>query len=445
MPFVLQTLDKYPRLPASRLYEMIKQRGYPGGADYFRCVVAQHRPRKAAEAYLRLRTLVGEQAQVDWAHFGTITTGTSRRKLFAFVMVLSYSRQVFLRYYLSAAMPSFLRGHVDAFAFFGGVPRTLLYDNLKSAVLERSGDAIRFHPTLLALAGHYHFVPRPVAIGRGNEKGRVERAISYIRSSFFPARTFADLADLNRQAEEWMVGLSAQRRCPEDRQRTVAEVFQEERPKLLGLPATPFPTEELLQAHVGKTPYVRFDLNDYSVPASYARRNLLVSASLGQVRVLDGSVVVASHPRCWDRDKQIESPEHVRELVEFKHKAREHRGMDLLHHAVPSCDQLLRQAAERGTNLGGTTIGLLRLLEAFGAEALERAVAQALASGTPHLRAVHHLLDQERQKTGQPPPVRLVLSDPRLHNQSVKTHCLSAYDELRKNTDEDDNQQSPSC
>ncbi len=133
--------------------------------------------RPKAEAYLRLRTLPGEQAQIDWAHFGYLEIGRARRPLMAFVMVLSYSRQIFLRFFLDARMENFLRGHVAAFeAWQGGVPRVLLYDNLKSAVLERRGDAIRFHPTLLGFAGHYRYEPRPVAIARGNEKGRVERA-----------------------------------------------------------------------------------------------------------------------------------------------------------------------------------------------------------------------------------------------------------------------------
>ncbi len=108
----------------------------------------------------------------------------------AFVMVLSWSRQIFLRFYLNQQMESFLRGHVAAFEAWQGLPRVLLYDNLKSAVLERQGDAIRFHPTLLALSAHYRFEPRPVAVARGNEKGRVERAIRYIRDNFFAGRHF---------------------------------------------------------------------------------------------------------------------------------------------------------------------------------------------------------------------------------------------------------------
>jgi len=145
----------------------------------------------------------GDQAQVDWAHFGKLQIGRALRPLWVFVMVLSYSRRLFLRFFPGASMPFFVRGHVEAFADFGGVPRVLLYDNLKSAVIERHGDAIRFHPTRLEMSARYRFEPRPVAVARGNEKGRVERAIRYIREAFFAARGYADLADLNRQAGEW--------------------------------------------------------------------------------------------------------------------------------------------------------------------------------------------------------------------------------------------------
>jgi transposase len=170
LPFVRETLTQFPQLTASRLYAMVRERGYSGGPDHFRHLIAHYRPRPQPEAYLRLRTLPGEQAQVDWGHFGQFRIGQATRTLMAFVMVLSYSRQIFLRFYLDARMSNFLRGHVAAFEAWNGLPRVLLYDNLKSAVLERQGEAIRFHPTLLALAAHYRFEPRPVAVARGNEK-----------------------------------------------------------------------------------------------------------------------------------------------------------------------------------------------------------------------------------------------------------------------------------
>lgn len=146
------------------------------------------RPR-GAEAYLRLATLPGEQAQVDWPDFGKVQVGRETRKLTAFVIVLSWSRALFVRFFYDARMPSFLAGHVHAFAYFGAAARVVLYDNLKSAVLERQGDAICLHPTLFELAGHYRYEPRLVAPRRGNEKGRVERAIRYLRDAFFAGRT----------------------------------------------------------------------------------------------------------------------------------------------------------------------------------------------------------------------------------------------------------------
>jgi transposase len=257
---------------------MVHERGYRGSPEHFRHVIAGMRPRPAAEAFLRLRTLAGEQAQVDWGHFGHLQVGRARRPLMAFVMVLSYSRRIFLRFFLDARMDSFLRGHVEAFVAFGGVARVILYDNLESAVLERVGDAVRFNPELLGFAAHHCYEPRPVAIARGNEKGRVERGIRYIREAFFAAREFADLDELNAQARVWCEGQASDRRWPEDGALSVREAFEAERASLLALPEREFALGERLAVDVGKTPYVRFDLNDYTVPHTHVRRTLAVLA-----------------------------------------------------------------------------------------------------------------------------------------------------------------------
>ena len=438
LPFMLATLTKYPRLPASRLFQMVKERGYKGAPDHFRSLVARHRPRPASEAYLRLRTLAGEQAQVDWADFGKILVDGGERRLFAFVMVLSYSRHLFLRFFMSAAMGAFLQGHVEAFEFFGGVAREILYDNLKSAVLERVGDAIRFHPTLLELSSHYRYLPKPVAVARGNEKGRVERAIRYARTNFFPARKFRDLADLNAQADQWVQTVAATRPCPEDHSRSVADVFSEEKPSLLALPGEPFPAEERLAVHAGKTPYVRFDLNDYSIPHDRVRRTLTVCASSTTVRVMDGPELIATHSRCWGKGKQIEDASHIQSLVDYKRKAREHRGMDLLHHACPSCKPFFAVVAERGGNLGATTVGLTRLLDGFGAQALESALVIANERGADHLGALRQILDQDRHARNQPPPVHLDLPEHvRQRSRAVRAHALSSYDSIRRSEADD--------
>jgi len=437
LPFIRQTLETFPTLTASRLYAMARERGYGGSPDHFRHLIACHRPRPKAEAYLRLRSLPGEQAQVDWAHFGHLQIGRARRPLMAFVMVLSYSRQIFLRFFLDARMESFLRGHVGAFAAWHGVPRVLLYDNLKSAVLERHGAAIRFHPTLLGFAGHYRYEPRPVAVARGNEKGRVERAIRYVRDSFFAARSFVDLDDLNAQAETWCIGPAADRRCPDEPQRTVRAVFAEEAGRLLALPDNPAPLLERVTVSVGKTPYVRFDLNDYSIPHTHVRRVLSVLADPHEVRIVDGAEVLAVHRRSYDKGAQIEAAAHVQALVEQKRAARQHRATDRLARAVPASQTLLARAAERGANLGAITSALIRLLDRNSAADLQAAILEALERDVPHPNAVRLALERRREQRGQAPQVDLALPEHvQRRDAPVLPHALETYDQLKERSDD---------
>lgn len=412
---------------------MVRERGYPGQPDHFRHIIARLRPRKPAEAFLRLRTLPGEQAQVDWGHFGKLSIGRALRPLMAFVMVLSWSRMIFLRFFLDHRMSSFLQGHVEAFAAFGGCTRVVLYDNLKSAVLERKGEAIRFHPTTLELASHYRYEPRPVAPYRGNEKGRVERAIRYARDSFFAARKFVDLDDLNGQAAQWCAGQASDRPCPEDKSLTVGEAFKQEQPRLLALPDCPFVTDERVEVRVGKTPYARYDRNDYSVPHDRVRRTLVVRASERRVRILDGNEVVAEHERCYDKGAQIENRQHLTALIEQKRAARQHRGLDRLAAAAHSSQELMNRIAERGGNLGSATSALLRLLDEYGAQKLEPAICEALAHQAPHPGSVRLILERNDRAQNTPPPVAVALpDDPRVRNLTVKQHALTPYDGLHK-------------
>lgn len=431
MGFITETLDKYPTLTASRLYAMARERGYTGGLDHFRYLISLHRPRPKAEAYLRLRTLPGEQCQMDWAFFGSVEIGKAKRKLMAFVMVLSYSRKIFLQFFLNARMANFLRGHEAAFSAWGGVPRVCLYDNLASAVLERQGDAIRFNPTLLEFAAHYRFEPRPVAVARGNEKGRVERTIRYARDNFFAARHWKDLNDLNHQAIDWCEGQAADRPCPEDTTKTVREVFANEQPTLIALPNDSYATHEREEVRIGKTPYARFDLNDYSVPPSFVQRTVTVCATLEIVSILDGATVVAKHMRSFDKGKQIEDEAHIAELVANKKQARQHRGQNWLTEAVPSSLTLLIQAAERGYNIGSIVSQLLQLLDDYGAGELEKAIQEALSKGVPHPNAVRISLEKQREARRQPPPIGINLpNDKRVRELVIRPHQLESYDKL---------------
>lgn len=444
LPFIVEQLQQYPTLTAARLYGMVKERGYPGGHSLFRQRIAELRPRPLPEAYLRLKTLPGEQAQVDWGHFGHIEIGKAKRPLMAFVMVLSWCRQIFLRFYLNQQMANFLRGHVDAFGFFGGVPRVLLYDNLKSAVLERRGDAIRFHPELLELSAHYRFEPRPVAVARGNEKGRVERAIRYIRDNFFAGRQWNDLEGLNQQALDWCVNTSGDRPCPENTGISVREAFAQEQAQLIALPDNPFPTDESVVVSARKTPYIRFDLNDYSIPHTHVRRSLNVRATLTDVTILDGDEGIATHPRHYGKTEQIEDVAHIKTLVEHKRQARHHRGQDRLAKAAPGSKTLLQQAAERGDPLATTVKLLEQQLDEYGAAELEHAITEALQQQVPHPEAVRQILERRREHRQQPPPLAIALPNhPKVKQLVVPTASLADYDQLSQPINNQKNEPNP--
>jgi hypothetical protein len=322
-----------------------------------------------------------------------------------------------------------------AFQFFGGRPRVVLYDNPKNIVAERIGDAFRFYPMFLDFTRHHRYEPRPVAPRRGNEKGRVERGIRYVRTSFWPAREWTDLDDLNRQALEWCCGVAADRKCQADLSMTVREAFASEKEKLLPLSANPYPTDERVEVVAGKTPYVRFDLNDYSIPHEHVRKTLVVVASLERVRVLDGNTVIADHPRSFDKGEQVETPAHIEELIRQKRHAREHRGLDLLQRQVRNAADLLQLIARRGGNLGSVTSSLLRYVDEYTAEAVEQCVAEAIQRETPHLSAVRFLLEKRRRALGQPVPIPVELpDDPRVRNLSVRPHSLETYDQIKEVT-----------
>lgn len=216
-------------------------------------------------------------------------------------------------------------------------------------------------------------------------QGRVEGAIRFVREGFFAARRFTDLADLNAQALAWCEGKAAERPCPQDSDKSVRVCFEGERPRLLALPDEPFPCEERILLRAPKTPYIRFDLNDYSIPHTHVRRSLEVLASVDHVRIVDGATVLAVHRRSFDRGAQIEQSIHIEALAEHKCAGRAHRAIDRLHHAAPNAGKLFTLAAARGVHLAALTRGLLELLQSHGAAALENAVVGTLSEDTAHL------------------------------------------------------------
>ena len=433
LPFIRDTLAQYPRLRATRLHEMLRQRGYPGSARQVRRRVRHLRPDVPPRVYRRVVTLAAEQAQVDWGTFGTIPIGHGVRTVSGFVMVLGYSRALFALFTLDQTLESFLRGHVAAFAAFGGSARTLVYDNLRSAVLDRRGAAIQFHPRLLELAGHYHFAPQPCTPGRGNEKGKIERQIQYLRHAFWAARPFRDIDDLNAQFRRWRDDVAHARRHPEQRDRTVAEVFADEQPRLLPLPAHPFATDLMRAVRSGKTPYVRFDRNSYSIPHTCVRHPLTLLASATTVRLVDGITEVARHPRSYGTGETLEDPAHLAGLLAVTRQANAHTSRDRLRVAVPVTVTLFDRLATRGDALRPHVVRLLALLDDYGAEELAAAVTQALAQDALGAGSITHILETRRRRRGHAPPLPLALPDrPGVRDLDVRPHALETYDALTR-------------
>jgi transposase len=438
LEFVRQTLDQHPRLRATRIYQMIRDRGYTGSVVQLRRSVARLRP-PAREAFLRLHTFPAEQAQVDWAHFGHVAVGRAKRALSCFVITLSYSRALYLEFFFDQTMENFLRGHVRAFQDWGGAPRAILYDNLRSAVLERRGNEIHFNPRLLELCAHYHFVARPCQVRAGNQKGRVERAIRYVRDSFWAGRTFVTLAECNRQALQWRDQVAHQRPWPGDDSRTVSQVFSEESARLLPHPLHPFSTDLILPVRSPKTIYVRFDLNDYSIPPEAVGRQLTLVASDTLVRILDGSAEIARHHRSYDRHEEVLDPSHQQALLKAKRKAFDSTPGGRLVQAVPESKDLLDLAFSQGESAGSQTAQLLKLLDLYGAAALRGAIREALERNTPRASSVAFLLRRQQRTTS--PRLAVDLSrHPEAQSIEVRPRDLETYDELARHRDDDSDQ-----
>src|SRR3989338_611491 len=194
--YLQNRLKQYPELSGAKFFIELKRMGYPGGYTQIKEYLATLRP-EAIETFLRIEPLPGEKAQVDWPNCATIAVGPAVRKLSAFVMVLAYSRMIYIEFTLSQCLEDFLAAHLNAFHFFGGIPKKILYDNLKTVVLARVGRDIRFNPKFVDFSGYHLFEPVPCAPGKGNEKGKVENGIKYIRTSCLAGYAITSWPDLH--------------------------------------------------------------------------------------------------------------------------------------------------------------------------------------------------------------------------------------------------------
>jgi transposase len=431
-PFVEQTLERYPRLRSTRLHDMLLARGFKGSVRTLRSFVADVRPRPPREAFLRVDPLIGEQAQVDWAHVGEVDVPGGHRRLWLFVMLLSWSRALWGEFIFDLTVYSLLRSLARAAQHFGGSARQWLFDNPKIVVLGRVGDAVRFHPLLLDFAGRMFVQPRVCAVRKANQKGRVERAIRYVRERFLAAREISSVEQGNRELDEFINGLALDRPHPTITNRTVRDCFEEERAVLLEPPATLPPTDLVKPAAVDKTAFVRFDLNSYSVPPAHVLETLTLAADDRRIRLLDANGgVVAEHERCWGRRQTIELPAHREAIVAQKRGARESKGRDRLRAVAPHIDSLFERWLEMGCNVGSMTSRTLVLLDLYGPDLFAAAVGDVITRGTWDVGAISQLCEQRRIAASRPVPVPIQIGA-HVPERDVIPHALESYDALRR-------------
>ena len=283
-------------LNCNKLLAEIQRQGYHGGKSLVKDFVQPYREARRQEATVRFETAPGEQAQVDWGHFGFIDHHGSRRRLYAFVMTMAWSRAMYVEFTVSADATWWLRCHVHAFHYFGGIPRVVLHDNLKTAVLNRDADGtIHWNPRYLDFADYYGFTPRACKPYRAQTKGKVESGVRYVRGNFWPGLKFVDLADLNRQGREWLDATANVRVHGTTGEVPFDRLPQEPLQSLDGKPD--YDTSLISFRRSTKDCFVSYQGNYYSVPAKHARKTLkLKETEDGQLVVFDAqSDEIARH------------------------------------------------------------------------------------------------------------------------------------------------------
>ena len=437
--FIQERLKAYPHLPATVLFQELQKQGYLGSVrilqDYLKGI-----RRRTKEVFLRIETPPGEQAQCDWANCGTVKIGRVQRKLSAFVMVLSYSRLLYVEFTLSQCLEDFMQCHINAFQFFGGVPKKILYDNLKAVVLARLGADIRFNPAFMEFAGVFGFEPAPCNVARGNEKGKVENGIYYLRVNFLAGRTPA-WPDVNDQARAWLDGTANVRKHRTTNERPI-DLWEGEKPFLIPLPPHPFDTAITRAVRSSHQALVRFEGNFYSVPHTSAYRTLILKATPTQVRLLSESTEVAVHRRSFDRGVVVENPQHYEGILSTKRK---HFGLILTKRfrelgalAQSFMDGLLRTESRPAQHLQQ----ILNLVSTYGRQEVIAALEHAASCNVYGASYVKSILLQRRAAQGlaEIPSIQIP-QRPDWNDIVTEDPDLSIYDqalEQKPNQDDDD-------
>lgn len=435
-PYLTERLAAYPRIPATVLWQEIQKQGYAGRVrilqDYLKTV--RGKPR---EVFLRIETPPGEQGQCDWAHCGTVRIGKVLRKLSAFVMVLSHSRMIYVEFTLSQCLEDFIQCHINAFRYFGGVPRKILYDNLRQVVLWRSGADIRFNPRFTEFSGVFGFEPVPCNVARGNEKGKVENGIYYLRVNFMAGRELV-WPDVNLDVQSWMKEIANVRLHRTTRERPVNR-WEREKPFLLELPARPYDASIVRPVRSSHQSLVRFEGNFYSVPHAYAYKTLILKATATAVRILaetakqSGEVEVAVHLRSYERGVVVENPQHFEGILSTKRKHFSNilhkRFLELGDIAKRFLDGLIKAEVHPLRHLQQ----ILNLVSATGKDDVLSAMEHAMECNAYGASYVQNILFQRRSAQGEPELQQLEIPQRPDWNELVtEDPDLSIYDDPPK-------------
>lgn len=396
-PQIVQLLDKYP-YSAAQVFQRLREQGFTGGYSIVKAYVRTVRP-KRQPAFLKLAFAPGECAQVDWGSFGSVPVGQTSRRLSFFVMVLCYSRMLYVEFTVSQTMEHFLACHQHAFEFFGGVPKKVMVDNLKSAVLQRVlGEAPVFNPKYLDFATHHGVTIAPCNVGKGNEKGRVENGVGYVKKNFLAGLELPDFSALNPAARQWLDTVANVRLHSETREQPV-QAWHTERPYLSPLPLHPFDIATVSQVRASRQCRITLDTNRYSVPAHYAGQALTLKTYPDRLCLYHGDTLIARHTRRYDRFQDVEDPDHPKPLLEQRKKARDHQLFRRFLALSPRAEAYYLQLEARRLNPHHHVRKIVALSDIYTAEAVARAMEDAFVYEAFSSDYIANLLEQRARFT----------------------------------------------
>ena len=415
---------------AAQILQKIREEGFSGGYTIVKEYVHNVRP-KRSQPFLKLAFAPGECAQVDWGSLGTIRTGESTRRLSFFVMVLCYSRMMYLEFTVSQTMEYWLACHQNAFDAFGSVPGKIMVDNLKSAVLKRIvGHAPVFNPKYLDFANHFGFKIVPCGVGKGNEKGRVENGVGYVKKNLLAGLELPQFDAMGNVSRQWLDTIANVRIHGETRRKPV-EMFSEEKQSLLPLPAHPYDIGTITQVRASTQFRVTLDSNHYSVPSEYAGANLTLKAYPDRLCIYCGDKLIARHARSYDRNIDFEDPDHPKALIAQRKKAREQKIFMRFLSLSQDASDYYRELEKRRMNPRHHVQKIVALSEIYGAEPVARAMEDAFHFQAFSCEYIANLCEQRTRKLPEPGALHLTRRSDLLDSE-VQQPDLSVYQKESK-------------